>query len=118
MSYDLDLVYNSSLDSVNFIEGYYQVTPIKFQGEIDVAAMNNCNDLDYICTNANMDVQVIQTVENKLIGDLEFRLYTDPTYGDQWLEPVIVYDDGTWEWLFIALGIEFDDDGWKQLLLK
>lgn len=117
MSYDLAFVYNSDMDDINFVEGYYQVTPIKFQGEIDVAAMENCDEYDVDCANGNLDVQVIQSETNKLIGDLEFRLYTDPTYGDQWVEPVIVYADGSWEWLWVALGLDWEDD-WKQLLLK
>lgn len=118
MGYNLTFRYNSNMDDIDFVEGYYQITPIKFQGDIDVAAMENCDDYDVDCANSNLDVQVIQSETNKLIGDLEFRLYTDPTYGDQWVEPVIVYDDGSWEWLFVALGLDWDDDDWKQLLLK
>ena len=116
VAYDLDFKYNSQMDDIVYFDGYFQLTPVKFQGDMNIAAMENCGDYDVNCMNNNIDIQLIQTDKNKIIGDIEFRLYTDPTYGDQWVEPVIVYADGTWEWLFVALGMDIDD--WKSTLMR
>jgi hypothetical protein len=109
MSYDLDIKYTANQEDVDEISGNYQVTPIRFEGDINAAAMDNCQDTDIDCLNNNMDVEVIQTDENKIIGHLEFRMYYDADWDEEYPEMVIVYADGSWEYLFIVLGNDFGD---------
>jgi hypothetical protein len=109
MSYNLNIKYTPQQDEIDKLSGDFQITPLRFEGDINALAMDNCGDVDITCMNKNLDVEVIQTEKNKIIGHLEFRMFYDSYWDEEYPEPVIVYSDGTWEWLYVALGLEFDD---------
>jgi hypothetical protein len=116
MSYNLTMKYTASQDDIAEVSGNFQVTPLRFEGNIDEATMNNCSETDIDCMNNSLDVELIHTKENKVIGNIEFRMYYDAYWDEEYAEPVVVYSDGSWEWLFVALGMEFD--GLKRGLMK
>ncbi len=99
MNWNLNITYSSSMDDIDFVSGYIMAAPLRFDGSINIAGGNNCDDNDADCINQNIDVQLKQVVLNQVIGHIEFRAYTDPYWGDTYLEPVLVYSDGTWEYL-------------------
>jgi hypothetical protein len=103
MSYNMNVKYTAQQDDVDNVSGNFQITPVRFEGNIKAAAMGNCSENNINCMNSNLDVEVIQTEKNKIIGHIEFKIFED------YPEPVIVYSDGTWEWLYIALGLEFEE---------
>jgi hypothetical protein len=116
LSYNLTVKYTADQDDIEKINGNFQLTPLRFDGEINGAGMSNCGELDIDCMNENIDVEVIQTESNSIIGHIEFQLFYDEYWDESYAEPVIVYSDGTWEWLVDALGIELE--GLKAGLLK
>lgn len=116
LSYNLNIKYTANQDDIEKVNGNLQLTPLRFEGEINGSGMNTCGELDVDCMNDNLDVEVIQTEKNSIIGHLEFRLFYDDYWDESYAEPVIVYSDGTWEWLFEALGVELE--GLKRGLLK
>lgn len=109
MSYNLTMKYTASQDDIDEVSGNFQVTPLRFEGEIDAAALNNCSENDIDCMNNSLDVELIHTEENKVIGNIEFRMFYDEYWDEEYPEPVVVYSDGTWEWLYIALGLEYEE---------
>lgn len=109
MSYNMTIKYTSQQDDVDNISGNLQVTPLRFEGSIKAAAMDNCSENDIDCMNENVDVELIHTGENKVIGHIAFEMYYDEYWEEEYPEPVIVYSDGTWEWLYIALGLEYEE---------
>jgi len=106
MGYEADIEYTADMETVKTLDGYYQVTPLKFEGKVNSNEIETylieCEenetepDLEYL--NTQISVEVIQTEENALIGHLEFFMYTDE-YGNE--EPLlaIVYKDGTYDWM-------------------
>jgi len=54
--------------------------------------------------NNQMSMALFHTVLNAKIGDLAFKLYTDPDYGDTYPSIAVVYADGTFEWLENIMG--------------
>lgn len=107
MGYEADVEYTSDMETVKTIDGYYQITPLKFEGKINSNEIEtyliDCveneidPDLDYL--NSQISVEVIQTEENALIGHLEFFMYTDDEYGYEEPMLAIVYEDGTYDWM-------------------
>ncbi len=85
-------------NEVETVSGHFQITPLKFEGYMNEADMYNCGEGDIDCMNDNMDINVIHTTLNALIGHLEFRMFTDE-WDDTYPELVVVYEDGSWEWL-------------------
>lgn len=87
--------------------GHLQITPLRLQGHMNQAAMENCDYLDVDCMNENMDIKVVLTTHNALIGHVELRLFTN-----EWDEteavPVVVYEDGSWELLDDIFDIDFE----------
>jgi len=102
---DLDLRFTADMDDVVRASGKVQLTPLEFSGSIEPMAMEDCYDaIDEVsCLNNHIDVELWHTGENKKIGDLGFRMYHDG-----YPELVIVYDDGTYD--FLADLFDFDED--------
>ncbi len=116
LKYNLVIKYTSQQDDIEKVSGNFQISPIRFEGEMNPKALDNCGETDINCMNNNIDVEVIQASKNKLIGHIEFKMFYDEYWDEEYAEPVIVYSDGSWEWLFIALGLEFDD--FKRGIMK
>ncbi|MBE0663693.1 MAG: hypothetical protein IH597_14655 [Bacteroidales bacterium] len=116
LSYNLTIKYTADQDDIEKLSGNFQLTPLRFEGEINGTGMNTCSELDVDCMNDHLDVEVIQTENNSIIGHIEFRLFYDTYWEESYPEPVIVYSDGTYEWLFEALGVELE--GLKAGILK
>lgn len=104
MGYDIKVTYTADMETVQKVEGYYLVSPLKFEGDIDVAAIETYSDnleyesetdIDYL--NSLINIQVIQVDLNGIIGHLEYKMYDD-TY-ETYVGMAIVYDDGTYDWL-------------------
>jgi hypothetical protein len=98
LAYNLKMSYDSDYGEIEKVSGFVQITPLKFEGNIFPSELEWCDDVD--CMNENIDVKLKHTAMNKYIGRIEFRMYTDPYWEDTYPEPVIVYEDGTWEFLF------------------
>jgi hypothetical protein len=116
LKYNLVLNYTAQQDNIEKATGNFEINPIRFEGEMNPKALDNCDETDIECMNNNIDVEVIQASQNKIIGHIEFRLFYDEYWDEEYAEPVIVYSDGSWEWLFIALGFEFED--FKRGIMK
>mgnify|MGYP001117749271 CR=1 FL=1 len=84
-------------NEVETVSGHFQITPLKFEGYMNEADMYNCGEGDIDCMNENMDIKVILTTQNALIGHLEFRMFTYEGESEPAL--VVVYEDDSWEWL-------------------
>ncbi len=106
LSTDLDIRYTADQEEVESLDGVVEVSPLKFDGEIFPLAIEECYE-EEACMNDNIDVEVIQTELNKRIGILEFRMYYDPYWEEEYLDLAIVYEDGTYEFLNEVFG-EFD----------
>ncbi len=87
-------------DEPEKISGYIQLTPLKFDGYVNVYAFENAIDEDppnFTVMNQNFNVDLIQVDLNAKLGHIEFKSFVDD-YGE-YAEPVIVYNDGQWELL-------------------
>lgn len=116
MRYNLNVTYTPNQDDVASVSGYLEMAPLRFEGDMQPAAIDNCPEDNIACINNLIDVQLIHTGQNKIIGDIEFRLYTDPYWGDEYAEPVLVYSDGSWEYLYVVLGLDYN--GFKFSLVQ
>lgn len=114
MAYDWTLNYSADLSEVVKATGSQTVTPLKIQGWINMAAIENHiagveengGDYDLAFLNNQLDMELLHTGLNAKIGDLEFRMYTDPEYNETYPEIAVVYSDGSYEWLETILGDE------------
>lgn len=108
MGYDMDIAYSSNMETVDKISGYYHFSPLKVEGWANISAIDDhmtgveegtiANyDLDYL--NSQISLKLFQTVLNATIGTLEFKMYTDPQYGDTYPMIAVIYSDGTFDWL-------------------
>lgn len=110
---DLDIRYTTAdMDDVERISGKAEMTPLEISGTVFPMAIDACYDApdEVACMNNNIDLELRHTGENKRIGYLEFRMYHDPQWDDYYPELVIVYDDGTYDFLFELFDVDIDDD--------
>lgn len=107
MAYDAAVVYTSDMEGVEKFSGSYTVSPLKVQGWINVAAIENhmesvednggSYDLNFL--NSQLDMELIHVALNAKIGDIEFRMFTDPEYNETYPVLAVIYSDGTYEWM-------------------
>ncbi|PKP53090.1 MAG: hypothetical protein CVT92_05835 [Bacteroidetes bacterium HGW-Bacteroidetes-1] len=107
MAYNWILIYSVDMSEVEKATGDYYVNPLKVEGFMNYAAIDNYMlqieesggdyDLDYL--NSQLSMELLHVGLNAKIGDLEFRLYTDPEYGDVYPMIAVAYTDGTYEWI-------------------
>lgn len=102
---NMSLVYTHSEDELERANGSIQITPLLFNGSVEVLAMENCND-NIDCMNDNLDVEVRHSVKNMKIGMLEYRMYNDPGFGS-YPDLVVVYADGTYDFLSELFDTDF-----------
>ncbi|MFH1120949.1 MAG: hypothetical protein V1775_14120 [Bacteroidota bacterium] len=117
MAYDWTLNYSSDLSEVVKASGSQTVTPLKAEGWINMAVIENymteveeaggSYDLEFL--NNQLDMELIHTGLNAKIGDLEFRMYTDTEYDETYPVIAVIYSDDTYEWLDTIL----DDGSYK-----
>ncbi len=100
MGYDLTITYSANMELINKATGTIDLVPLRLKGDVKPELLENCPENDIICMNNNINLQLIHTGENKIIGDIEFRIYYDDEWDEEYPEPVIVYSDGTWEYFF------------------
>jgi len=113
MSHNVTVTYTANQENVEKVSGHHQNTPIKLQGEIFPAAIddymeNHQGPVDLTVLNQKIAVDVIQTVLNQKIGKLEFRIVTE-TYSwgtEDYLVMVVVYNDGTFDFIDDIMGQE------------
>ncbi len=91
LNIDMRLRYTADQEEVEKAEGSITVHPLQFKGNIKPYSIGLCENIT--CMNNNIDMEVFQTELDKKIGDLEFREYE----GD--IQPVIVYEDDSFEYL-------------------
>ncbi len=114
MGYDLDVNYTSDMSDVEKVTGYYVVAPLKIDGWMNYAAINNHmveiedngGEYDLVFLNTQLSMQLIHTGLNAKIGDLQFKLYHDTEYDEYAPMICVVYSDGTYEWLEDIMGEE------------
>ncbi|KAF0202191.1 MAG: hypothetical protein FD170_2162 [Bacteroidetes bacterium] len=107
MAYDAAVVYTSDMEGVEKFSGSYTVSPLKVQGWINVAVIENhmesvednggSYDLNFL--NSQLDMELIHVALNAKIGDIEFRMFTDPEYNETYPVLAVIYSDGTYEWM-------------------
>jgi hypothetical protein len=114
LKYNLNLTYTSSMDYLERATGFIEATPLRFDGSVNALAMESCGDNDINCMNNNMNVEVLQTAKDLYLGDLEFRMYLDEEWDEEYPELAIVYEDGSYQFLFEFLGV-LDGLGKKRL---
>ena len=95
-NYNVNFMYNADMEDIDELSGYIQVTPLKFEGSINFALMDACGET-IECINENVDITVKHTQLKSILGHLEARMKEYDRYPEP--EPVIVYEDGTWEFL-------------------
>jgi len=103
---DLDIMFLEGREDVESVAGYIHLVPIRLDGSVDIASLELCEDID--CMNNNIDVEVIQTEDNEFIGHLEFRMQYDPEYDEEYPTLVVVYSDGSFDFLDELFDIDFD----------
>lgn len=95
------------------ISGHIQFTPLKLKGFINMFAVEqaaNQTPANVALMNENISVTLIHVDINRTLGSVEARAFVTD-WGES-IEPVLVYDDGTWqklETIFQPLVNEFDD---------
>lgn len=99
ISYNLTYSLSTNNEEVVSVSGHYQITPLRLEGSVSVQAMDLCVENDIDCMNSNMTLSLIHTEVNAVLGNIEARLYYDDYSQEEYPAPVIVYADGTWEWL-------------------
>lgn len=110
--YNLTVKYTSDLEDVEKVSGNYAVSPLNVDGWMNYAAINTSLEegeenggifnLDYL--NTQISMALIHTGLNAKIGDLMFKMYTDPEDGEKYPTLAIVYSDGTYEWFDDIMG--------------
>jgi len=107
MAYDVAVVYTSDMEGVEKFSGSYTVSPLKVQGWINVAAIedhmetveNNQGSYDLNYLNSQLDMELIHVALNAKIGDIEFRMFTDTEWDETYPVLAVIYSDGTYEWM-------------------
>lgn len=114
MGHDLNIVYAANMEDILKVEGDYTAIPIKLSGYLNVDAINsymeeideNDGNPDITFLNSQLDVVVTHISKKATIGNVEFRMSPIDEWGDINPELAIIYNDGTYEWLFDVMGIE------------
>ncbi len=112
MGANMDVTYASTMEDVDKVDGYYLVAPLKVDGWMKPTAIQNHMDqveetggqYDLTFLNAQMSMKLIHTGINGIIGNLEYKLYTDPEDGETSPNIAVVYSDGTFDWLTDVFG--------------
>jgi hypothetical protein len=95
------------MEGVEKFSGNYTVSPLKVQGWINVAAIedhmetveDNGGSYNLTYLNSQLDMELIHVALNAKIGDIEFRMFTNTEYNETYPVLAVVYSDGTYEWL-------------------
>jgi hypothetical protein len=100
---DINLRYTADMESVEKMDGRLDITPLRFKGTVNAEEMELC-EMELACMNSNLDVEVWQTELDQRIGKLEFKMVWDEDYEEDVPELVLVYEDGSFEYLSELLG--------------
>jgi hypothetical protein len=114
LRYNLDLAYTSSMDYLDRVRGFIEVVPLRFDGSVQALAMESCDEYDISCLNSNLDVDVIQTEKEMNLGTLEYKMFYDADWDEEYPELAIVFADGSHQFLFEFLGA-LEDLGKKRI---
>lgn len=112
MGYDMTVLYTSDMSDVDKMTGYYAVAPLKVEGWMNYAAINNHmteiedngGNYDLTFLNSQLSMELIQTALNAKVGDIQFKMYHDTEYDEYYPMLCVVYSDGTHEWLEDIMG--------------
>ncbi len=112
MGYSIDVTYSADLIDVEKLSGYYNVSPLKVQGSMNVANIETRTELiGYEATAADIDYLNTQhTLElyhsglDAKLGDIKFMLYVEEEYNEAYAELAVVYSDGSFDWLYEVIG--------------
>jgi hypothetical protein len=80
------------------MSGHFQITPLKVKGFINMFAVEqaaNQTPANVALMNENIDVSLIHVELNRTLGYIEARAFVTD-WGES-IEPVLVYEDGTWQ---------------------
>ncbi|MDO8896003.1 MAG: hypothetical protein Q7V19_00020 [Bacteroidales bacterium] len=113
MGYDAEITYSSNMEDVEKVSGNCIVDPLKIQGFANAAAIDNHmmqgeenGNFDLGFLNSQIDLELIQVGLNAIIGNLEFKMFTDPYDNSKYPVLAIVYSDGSFEWLDSILELD------------
>lgn len=112
MGYSIDVTYSADLIDVEKLSGYYNVSPLKVQGSMNVANIETRTELiGYEATAADIDYLNTQhTLElyhsglDAKLGDIKFMFYVEEEYNEAYAELAVVYSDGSFDWLYEVIG--------------
>ena len=112
MGYSMDITYSSDLVDVEKLSGYYNVSPLKVQGTMNIMAIENRMELiGYEATVADVDylntqhaMELFHSGLNSKLGDIKFKLYVDTEYNESYPELAVIYSDGSFDWLYEVVG--------------
>ena len=104
MGYSFNVKYTSDMNELESIAGHYTMSPLKFEGDVQVAKIQaemdkneSTQNIDLAIVNSYLNIDVLQSDKNLKIGTIEFKLIDSPEgYGSE-LQLVVVYSDGTYE---------------------
>ncbi len=112
--HNLELTYTSDLEGIEKLKGQFIVEPLKIDGYANVEAIDEHMEIfeetgqyDIGFLNSQMDLDLIHTVENAKLGDIEFKAILDPYYGVEVPTLVLVYEDGSYELFEDIMEIDF-----------
>ena len=105
--FDLVLTYTNGLESIEKIEGFYQLPPVKFDGYINNKAIEDYQKeieetggtMDYDYMNSQLSVNVLHEVLNVSLGKLIVKEFIDPETNEPEPTFAILYADGSFDWL-------------------
>jgi len=97
MNYNFSIRYNNDKDKLSRLTGTLQITPVRLEGNMNLANMEPCDDSDIACLNESMDITVVHSGRKKKIGRLEYRAHPEPAHNENPREIHIIYEDGSSE---------------------
>lgn len=112
MGYNMNITYSADMVDVEKLSGYYNVSPLKVQGSMNVANIETRTELiGYEATAADIDylntqhtLELYHTGLDAKLGDIKFMLYVEEEYNEAYPELAVVYSDGSFDWLYEVMG--------------
>lgn len=113
VGYTTDITYTADMEDVEKISGNYTAAPLKVEGWMNYAAIENHMDnaeetgnYDLAFLNNQLDMKMLHTGLDAKIGDIEFREYT--YYGETWPALAIIFSEKEGDFQFLE---DFMDEG-------
>ncbi len=106
MSYAVNIRRATDSDEVEKVSGSFRLSPLEWEGSVYRGKMKACEENDLSCINKNLNMVLMHTGLNKVIGTLAVRLYYDSISNREYQELHLLFEDGSMELLpdLLSLG--------------